>query len=261
MADTAAVGGSSQWEPSTWRSMTLDTLRGSEEPPRRRSGRDTNRVDDIDGATSFRREQRIRAKPDLFSTQDIDGAAPKRLVPDHAHPNFLGRNDDIDGSRPKPYTFRTSRCTNPNDPEYKLPTYTVRPITPPRFMRDAMSNDDIEGSKPRHKTRAEPRDPLKVDDIAGTTTSWRPHHLQRKGPSRNALDVSDIVNVGFKTQRVSDPLRPVHDIYGMRVEDDLRSWPSKQRQYAKPTLSLTTQDIEVRVRAAAPPLFVRWRSC
>ena len=96
--------------------------------------RRTNRTDDIDMAQPQRwSEMYTRNMPDLHSTRDIEGAQPSKL---HRKRNGAAdlslSNADIPGTMAKPYTFKTSRCVDPNDPAYKLPTVDTRPPTPPR---------------------------------------------------------------------------------------------------------------------------------
>ena len=45
-----------------------------------------------------------------------------------------------------------------------------RPFTPPRFMRDQMEIDDIDGARPKKvkQTDIKTRESLKISDIEGT---------------------------------------------------------------------------------------------
>ena len=59
-------------------------------------------------------------------------------------------NLDIEGSQPHCVHFTGKRHYNdPLNPTYQLSQVEMRPITPPKFIRDAISHDDIEGSKPK----------------------------------------------------------------------------------------------------------------
>ena len=52
---------------------------------------------------------------------------------------------------------------------YKLPSFTYVPPDPPKFIRDAMTCNDIEGTSPLVKKQLAIRDVLKCDDIQGAT--------------------------------------------------------------------------------------------
>jgi hypothetical protein len=47
---------------------------------------------------------------------------------------------------------------NPLCPVYKLQEVVYVPPEPPRFIRDAMAIDDIEGAKPKKEVKKETRD-------------------------------------------------------------------------------------------------------
>jgi hypothetical protein len=53
------------------------------------------------------------------------------------------------------------------NPEYKLPSYEILLPDPPKFIRDQINNDDIEGSKPKKKKELAQRDNYNIDDIEG----------------------------------------------------------------------------------------------
>lgn len=57
------------------------------------------------------------------------------------------------------------RENNPLNPSYKLSQVEIRPVTPPKFIRDHLKNDDIEGSKPKKPTYYETRDTILVSVI------------------------------------------------------------------------------------------------
>jgi hypothetical protein len=53
------------------------------------------------------------------------------------------------------------------NPVYKLSHVEYKPPEPPKFIRDQITNDDIEGAKPAIKKYYETRDVLNVNDISG----------------------------------------------------------------------------------------------
>lgn len=208
-----------------------------------------NRTDDIDGARPELKYLRYCEKrPDLYITGDIKGAAPGRLHRDTNKIDHTLMLDDIEGAKPKPYTFKTSREVNPLNPEYPLASTELVKHAPPKFVRDAYSIGDIQGTAPRPRFRFAQRENHEVHDIEGAQAGWRPRHerARREGAARDGLDVHDINDLGFKTRRVTDPLRPAHFVNGMAISDDMVSTMPKSlpKKRDGPTYSLTTQDIE-----------------
>ena len=51
------------------------------------------------------------------------------------------------------------------NPQYKLPSFEVVQPDPPKFIRDTMNNDDIDGAKPKKKKELAQRDNYNIDDI------------------------------------------------------------------------------------------------
>lgn len=77
-------------------------------------------------------------------------------------------NADIENARPDCVKFKTKRMHDPMNPTYQLPQVEIRPVTPPRFIRDNLTNDDIEGAKPKAPKYYQTRENiLKIDDIEG----------------------------------------------------------------------------------------------
>ena len=81
-------------------------------------------------------------------------------------------NTDIPGSQAKPYSFRTSRCVDPNDPSYNLASVEVKPPTPPKFLRDQIDVSDIDGAAPGVSRNFAPRDNMTTMDIPGAQAGW-----------------------------------------------------------------------------------------
>ena len=92
---------------------------------------------------------------------DIEGAGPRMLHIALSKPEFNLTNADIEGSKTQIVKFVTKRePSNPLNPVYKLPSFTYVPPDPARFVRDAMSIEDIEGCRPVVKKKFAPRDTL-----------------------------------------------------------------------------------------------------
>jgi hypothetical protein len=212
---------------------------------------ETNRVKDIEGARPELRALRYTQRPNLTTDiTDIGGSASRTLHP--ANPNkVIGlnlTNHDIEGTTPSPCTFKTQRANDPLNPNYKLPTSIVEEAPPPKFIRETNQLRDIEGTGPKPVFKYKMRNNHTVQDIEGCATGWRPRHARRDGPARDIINCQDINVSGFKSQRITDPLNPVHYVNGMAHLDDPLSRPKglprgRDGGYA-PTLSLTTQDIE-----------------
>ena len=225
-----------------------DTMYLSSIPNRSRNlkiSRITNQTSDIDKAQPRMFSQMYtRGMPDLYNTQDISGAQPQALHSKLNKPHYNLRNDDIEGSQAKPYTFKTTRSVDPNDPQYKLPTVHLEPPPPPRFTRDQISVADIEGAGPKPPRVFKPRDNISTHDIEGAQAGWKPRYRRREGPARNSLDVSDILKEGFTTKRSTNPLNPVHTINGMVHKDDEGQRPRAAPKGIGKDFNLHTEDID-----------------
>ena len=82
--------------------------------------------------------------------------------------NYLS-NADIAGSKPNITKFKTNRQScNPLNPTYKLQGVEHVPAPIPKFIRDGISNTDIDGAQPRKIKHKAPRDSFNVNDIDGS---------------------------------------------------------------------------------------------
>lgn len=97
-----------------------------------------------------------------------------------------------------------------------------------------------------------------MDDIEGARAGWKPRHKRVgvEGEPRHIMAVADINDQGVKkTNRCTDPLRPVHYINGMQVADDMvHTMPRRlPPQREGPFFPLTTKDIEGAYPGWTPP--------
>ena len=69
---------------------------------------------------------------------------------------------DIEHSRPDCVKFKTMRSNDPLNPSYKLSKVEIQPATPPKFIRDNLAYDDIDGAKPKKPKYYETRENLLV---------------------------------------------------------------------------------------------------
>ncbi len=176
---------------------------------------------DIHGAQphSFSKDTE-RCKPNFITSNlDIEGSQPRRLIPTFVNkPNDRHlRNDDIEDSKPYQNRMKTSRSVNPLNPDYALPSTVIRPITPPKQLRETNQVKDIthDPDYPTVKRASDfaTRDHMDYSDTRdGGLTLRNPRPL---GAYRSQLDVEDINNDRiFRTKRTVDPLSPryVYDI-------------------------------------------------
>lgn len=86
------------------------------------------------------------------------------------------QNNDINGSSPNCVKFQTKRMgLDPLNPQYNFSKVEVRPITPPKYIKDQMEIDDIDGARPKKNKIADfnMRESMKINDIEGTKAKLR----------------------------------------------------------------------------------------
>lgn len=81
----------------------------------------------------------------------------------------------------------------------------MRPITPPKFIRDAISHDDIDGSKPKKQAYYQTRSIMEISDIDGSKPKNLTHNRQANYTN---MDYRDVTHADFKTKRSTNPLNP-----------------------------------------------------
>lgn len=86
-----------------------------------------------------------------------------------------------------------------------MPKVELRPVTPPKFIRDQIHHDDIEGSKPRKPTYYETRHHLQIGDIEGCKPRDRTFN---RTTHFDAINYKDVTHAEFKTKRTTNPLSP-----------------------------------------------------
>jgi hypothetical protein len=202
--------------------------------------------DSIDvGAAPSTKSLRYNKASMMLTVNDIDGAQSKFLHRErkgYAPEIFTGfsRRSDIicsDGMA------KTLRCINPLNPEYVLPSFTPAAPQHLKYVRDSFDVSDIDGAKPRSIKIVVARDTMRVDDIEGASSTWKPRHerIRLEFSPRNNLDVSDISKV-LRTQiATKNPLEPEYYIHGMHIGQKFRATPNKN--YLKDNMLLKTRDI------------------
>lgn len=213
-------------------------------------GRDSNDISDIDGARTTNRYEKYTNKPQ-FLNSDVPGASSKILSHSRNVPDRSLEIDDIDGTRffIKDSFFRTKRDVNPLNPTYKLASYA--PVEPfqPKFVRDNLYHDDVEGSRTKASRPFLPRDTMSVNDIEGAQVNWKPRNERARleaSPYDNMnTDGVMIRNIRHqdRSNRVVDALNPVYEFDGMIIADDKFSKPRKPKSLISDNNQLKTQDI------------------
>jgi hypothetical protein len=209
----------------------------------------TNDVSDIPGAKTFVKNRHYINKQHFHDPNDIPGSNSKLLHPNHDRHGVMDeiKAQPVEGAQPRHKDFRTSRVINPLQPEYQLPSFTLAPPFEPRFLRDGYNIKDIDGTSAKKVHIEHPRDPMKLSDIPGSQAGWLPVNKRglREHAPRDIINVHDIVNVDFKTKRVTDVMNPVYTINGFTTQEDPLAHPATLHPYRmnKPFFALETKDI------------------
>lgn len=134
------------------------------------NGRETNNVLDIEGASHQNSAHRRFYNKPTWSPADISGGTSKPLTHARNCPDNTLRVDDIDGTRRtiKDRMMRTNRHVDPLNPQYPLPSFTPAEEYEPKFIKDSISVDDIEGARPKVKREFVTRNNMDCSDIEGT---------------------------------------------------------------------------------------------
>jgi len=136
---------------------------------------------------------------------DIDKSSPRRLHIKLNKPEYNLSNSDIEYSHPHCVKCKITRHLNPLEPKYNLPTSPEYPPYEPRFIRDSMKVDDIEGAKPRKIVSQNLlRESLKNNDVKD---SWPRKPYVRKS-KYEFMNYRDVTHTEFKTKRSTNPLEP-----------------------------------------------------
>lgn len=219
------------------------------EKPKPRFPSGIRRDDIIEPETNFTRTF-TQFRSTFNSTADIAGAT--------SHGNYMHQRncfhtlleiDDIEGTRARvtEKMHLTNRRVNPLEPHYTLPSAIAEPEPLPKFLRDSMSVQDIDGAQIKNRTLSTIRDTMNTLDIDGAQASWRPIHRR----IRNESPAHDIMSVGIDVKkkvrlsnRGTDPVAPSYFIHGQPIEDDPRyTKPAPLKRFIEGNHLLLTSDI------------------
>jgi hypothetical protein len=152
------------------------TLPDQKRAPVQLATRNINSVTDIDGAvSSIPYGSRYTNKPQL-SQDDIQGSRSRPLTREKNVRDLSLFVDDIDGTRHaiRDRMMKTSRHVDPLNPQYKLPSVMPADIPAPKFLRDNLNVNDIDGAKARTPKKFQVRDTMSAADIVGAQACWKP---------------------------------------------------------------------------------------
>ena len=178
---------------------------------------------------------------------DIEKSFPKKLHLKLNKPEYNLSNSDIEFSNPQCVKSKIKRHLNPLEPKYQLPKANPYPPYEPKFLKDSITVDDIEGAKPRKVIgRMQLRNTMNIEDIID---SWPKKPYIRKS-KYEYINYKDVTNTEFKTNRNTNPLDP---FYVMKFVDGTnnkfgpieKSKPHTGYQYMfKIPFNLKNDDIE-----------------
>jgi hypothetical protein len=227
--------------------MSLDTIH-PEDVPRGKvqfiKDQDLSlKTDDIARCAPFYPWKQYLDKPSFSLRSDIPGSETKPLYQNLTRVKDLSLTTaDIEWAQPKITRFNTNRCTDPLQPQYKLPECPVRPITPPRGNgKDSLDISDIEMSKPKRviPDRNYVRDPNDSSDIEYTCPNYRRRVVRPMNPNAQStsLMVQDINAFPGRTTlpRDTNPLDPVYQVSQTSATSIPIRWTEEEgRVYAPP---------------------------
>lgn len=143
---------------------------------------------------------------------DIERTSPRQLHFPLNRPEYNLITSDIDGSKPQCVKFQTKRKEfNPLEPKYNLPKFTESAPDIPKFIRDSIKIDDIDGAHPKRYFKWKTGRPLFLGEIEGS----KPRKPKVRTANYSSFDYSDVTNFKFSSKRCLDPLDPVYELrYG-----------------------------------------------
>ena len=128
----------------------------------------------------------------------------------------------------------------------------MRPITPPKFIRDQMNISDIPGAKPKRDwiNEAKTKETNKIDDIPGTKARVR-HSPRQNSAGYTSYDYTDVTKAHFISKRIANPMSPSYTIRDENnnlfqigvIEGNKPQVLPPKRERGEVSLALKTQDI------------------
>mmetsp|Transcript_109296 Transcript_109296/g.172227 ORF Transcript_109296/g.172227 Transcript_109296/m.172227 type:complete len:349 (+) Transcript_109296:60-1106(+) len=209
--------------PDRGETMYLGVVRPKDVPPGQpkfAKGDDLSlRTHDIHGArTTFRFAELYKCgKPDLG---EVKGSRPKQFWKEQRRVIDLPLTTvDIERAQPSASEFKTSRCVNPLEPKYDLPSFPERPPTPPEpRVHEGVMRDPLQHKgewTPRILERNYARNPNESRDIEYTQPNLR-KRMQAAAPREVMKTIEKagerILSSKWQgTPRETNPLDPVYN--------------------------------------------------
>jgi hypothetical protein len=232
-------------------SLGASTLPDQKPKEKRFAIKNTNDISDIEGARCEPKANKYSNKP-AFLQSDVPGSTSKALTHSRNVRDLQLYIDDIDGTRHsiKDRMMRTTRHVNPLLPEYPLPSFIpVEPVEP-KFMRDSMNIDDIDGTRSKPPKLYTMRDTISCNDIVGAQANFRARHEKARleAPPHDPMwlvENNTKKKYTDRTNRVTNLMNPEYHINGMHYHDDPRySKPKSLPKEIKDSHLLKTADID-----------------
>ena len=202
---------------------------------------------DIEGSSPRKFGYFFNKEDFINKNSDIEKSSPKNYNQNINKKSFNLTNDDIEFSKPQCVKNTTTRHTNPLQPKYIMKNPEILPITPSKFIRDAMDINDIKGSRPKKIGNDKNlfKEPILKDVIQD---SWPRNPFKVRKSKYEYLDYRDVTNI-YKNFRNTNPLRP---IYNWSYVDNSKSfgpidgnYPLVYSKYLyKTPFNLNNKDIE-----------------
>ena len=149
----------------------------------------------------------------INNNKDIEKSSPSQLFK-KVIPNYSLSCKDIQGATPHHLKSHIVRCTNPLNPKYNLPkTETTKQEEnivnnkKPKFIKDNLKIDDIEGARPKKIGNFFLRNNMNKDDIKGSF----PRQRYVRKEFFNSIDYSDIQKIKHKRKKDLNPLNPIYN--------------------------------------------------
>ena len=173
---------------------------------------------------------------------DVEGAGPRMLHIGLNKPEYNLTNNDIAGSKTQILKFITTRQpSNPLNPVYKLPSFTVVPPEPPKFVRDAMIIEDIDGTRPKAKKTFAPRDTLNCFDIDGAKAKVQYKRNTVGDTGYSNIAYNDVTKKPWASRRCTNPNDPVYVV-----------WDESSGEFGKPKESQTINNDYGKIDGSKP---------
>eukprot|EP00906_Rhabdomonas_costata_P006250 RCo009171 len=151
--------------------------------------------------------QAIRAA--LLEQTYAVGKPRKRILREAFRPNYSLTTADVNSV---PRQRVSQRHTNPNDPEYMLPTFTYQPPDPPPLHRDTLQAADVNTTRYSRKEIRRGVEYLDYSDVVGSS----PRKLAQGTGDSRSLATGDIPGAfaAERTVRGTNPLEPSYKSLG-----------------------------------------------